>query len=211
MKKLIFPLVVAVALLALMGACGSKPEYDPALYVALEYKYFNGSGIAVPVVTPPDAADKDNANIAALLEGTTFRYAPDNNLSNGDVVTVTPTYDEAKAEKKGFKPVVREVKFTVEGLPEGTPVDLWEWAGELKFGRSNGDGQHHFEFDLLPDDKQAIGFMKDHVYLSYDKTTGLSNGDVVTVTATYNQEQALVHGYKITSEPTKQFTVSGLK
>lgn len=210
MKKLITILSAAVLLCVLLSACGSKPEYDPSQYVKLEYKYFNGEGVAIPVVTPPDAADKQGAQIAALLEVTTFRYSPDNKLTNGDVITVTPTYDEAKAEKKGFKPVVKEVKFTVEGLPDGTPVDLWEWVATLKVGGNNGDGKSHVSYNF-PEDKKAMNFLSDYVTYKEDKYRNLFNGDVVTVTAAYNEEQARIAGYKIISEPTKQFTVSGLK
>lgn len=210
MKRLLVILAAATLLCVVMGACGSKPEYDPSQYVTLDYLYFNGEGVAVPVVTPPDAADQEAAQIAALLEGTTFRYSPDNKLSNGDVVTVTPTYDEATAEKKGFKPVVKEVKFTVEGLPEGTPVDLWESIDVLMSGKDTV-GKFDIFFEYPSDNEACTKFLSNHVNYNRDKYKDLSNGDVVTVSVTYNKEEALINGYKIISEPTKEFTVSGLK
>lgn len=210
MKRLLVILAAATLLCVVMGACGSKPEYDPSQYVTLDYLYFNGEGVAVPVVTPPDAADQEAAQIAALLEGTTFRYSPDNKLSNGDVVTVTPTYDEATAEKKGFKPVVKEVKFTVEGLPEGTPVDLWEGIDAVISGK-NTLGKFAIFFNYPEDDETRISFLSKHLDYDIDKYSNLSNGDIVTVSAVYNKEEALINGYKIISEPTKEFTVSGLK
>lgn len=218
MRQIVRQHSFAIALIVLAGVllaagCSSKPEYDPTKYVHLEYKYFNGEGMAVPVVIPPDTTDVESSQIKDLLALTRFNYSPENGLSNGDVVTAVPSYDEEKAEKKGFKPVVKEIEFTVAGLPEGVEVDAWDEIEQVIFKGRDGYGEFEYLTDhngIWKDIENWSTFSSEYVHFKVDKYEELSNGDIVTLTLVYDAEQAREYGFKLISEPTKQFTVSGL-
>ena len=96
------------------------------------------------------------------------------NLSNGDTVNVTISYNNKLAKEAGLKFEGGECQFTVSGLPEIERVDPFEGL-EVTFSGNSGDGYVDITYN---GPNELIG--------SYDfeasEYFGLSNGDEITVT-----------------------------
>ena len=61
-----------------------------------------------------------------LIDSITFDVKPDSDLSNGDVVTVTASWNEDYEKKAGVKILSKEQEFTVEGPVSYTHLfDVW--------------------------------------------------------------------------------------
>ena len=126
-----------------------------------------------------------------------YEVFPDEGLSNGDMVTVKVTADNemVKEYKIAFK--AGEKEFTVGGLKEVEQLDLFETVD--------------VEFEgFAPYVKASIkkGNSSAPVYVTYslDKSENLTMGDVVTVTAEYDENRLLEQGYTV-KESMKEYVV----
>lgn len=137
-----------------------------------------------------------------LKESIEIEVTPNENLKNGDKVTVKITYDNDLAKKAGIRFSAKEQEFTVEGLKEVTMIDPFEHLeviysgtapnGSAKVTYTGGDG-------VLSSSKFKIS-----------QSSKLSNGDKITVTVSMSEDSALAKGYAFT-QTSKEYTVSGLK
>lgn len=133
----------------------------------------------------------------------TFTASQDENLSNGDVVTITATfenpnnYDFTRRIKSG------EITYTVEGLEEGKTCDPFdESVVSFKYSGSNGDAA----LDIRA--PQEVPYS----YFTYncDPMAMLSNGDTCTVWVNFDEASLMAEGYLPPENTEKQFVVSGL-
>lgn len=122
------------------------------------------------------------------------------NLKNGDQVTINFIADERFAEDSRYKLSKDSITYKVETLEEAEEVDPFK---DLNVTFTGNDGYGELEYPMEPS-------LPIYGTFSYDPIENLSNGDKVTVTFDYNQDQALMEGY-ISSSTTKEYTVSGLK
>lgn len=156
------------------------------------------------------------ANITANnTEGLEYTVEPQSNLSNGDIVTVTvedyysgDRFDDYIREH-GVIPAETTKTYTVEGLPEIETFDPFEGV-ELVFSGVEPEGKA----EIVQTDNNPYG-------LSFKyENTGLSNGDVITVTAyayggwfgeykDFDETFIEEHGAK-PAYVTKDFVVEGL-
>ena len=210
-------LIVVMALAALTG-CGGKKQIDLHDYVEVTLSGASGYGYAHAVtdymglemlVMSEDAEQKGDLEILAmwdLLAQIDYTLDKTENLSNGDVITVTVTYPEALAEALNAKITPKNGdSWTVEvkDLPELRKFDLFGNI-EVTFFGFDGYGQY---------DVQVYG--GDDVGYVLSKEENLSNGDIVTVTLTGPNGGDLID-YCISREflpevVSKEFTVSGLE
>lgn len=168
----------------------------------------------------------DNA-IDFLKSDVTYTFTNDStSLSNGNIVMVTASYSgdnmdfysgSAAFDGKvySFENNVTK-KFRVKGLSlDVQDIDLFNYA---KFSFSGADGYGQFNADT----SNAPEFVDLYFIYTIDKENGkLKNGDVVTVTASYNgsagalnSKKQLVYNnqkYSFKDSQTKEITVSGLK
>lgn len=143
-----------------------------------------------------DEADFSVMEAMTWLEGAvSFELSPKENLSNGDEVTVTAVVDNDTAKEYDLALKGGEKKFTVEGLQEPQELDLFE----------NIDVQFN---GIAPYITASINYGSVSVDADYsiDKTTDLSPGDTVTVTATYDEEGLIQKGYLVNAD-TKEYVV----
>ena len=218
---------MVMALMAILfSGCGHKTtEINLSDFYSIEIEGCNGSGTArvqfdekamedtifnqllenkkieaIDVGSVYDAAFSDPA-VFNLIE-TAFSpdiWSLDKNLglSNGDEITMSFRYDNESYADTGIKLVGDTVTFKVEGLPEVQKYDAFDgmsvdFSGVSPFGEAE---------------------MKNAKYTSelnyeLDKTSGLKNGDVVTVTV------EMIPGVDKSREPEeskKEFTVQGLR
>lgn len=138
-----------------------------------------------------------------IMEQLGYTVDKDDHLSNGDVVTVSFVCDNTVLKEFGLKAGPESITHTVRGLrvvKEYSPFDsdlIVEFTGTEPYGRIvltwAGDYPLHF---------------------TKSKSDGLSNGDVVVVTALpndgYDAESLAVEYGIILTETTKEYPVTGL-
>lgn len=127
--------------------------------------------------------------------------ADDGNISNGDTIKVTLSYDNDAAKECKVKFKGEEVKKKVSGLDEVEEIDPFEGL-EVSFEGTSPNGNVSYEYNGESD------------YLSYysytaEKYDGLRNGDTVTISIKDEDEYTLQNGY-VFKPKEKEYKVEGL-
>lgn len=143
--------------------------------------------------------------IWAALEGVSVVADKSDNLSNGDKVTLTVSFDNPTNEKLDFKLRGGKITYTVEGLADGLPFDPFsEDVISVAFIGASGGGEAIV--GLVSDDAMYKG-----VTYSFANNYKLSNGEEVTLNAVFDQQYYASLGYTVPEQCSKSYTVSGLK
>lgn len=149
-----------------------------------------------------NADDLSSARLTMALELIQFEIEPNEDLSNGDSVNITVDYDAKYFKDNGIKFNNSQFSYTVSGLQEVQTIDLFS------------DLSYSFD-GISPDARinvstsQCNDVIKNNVRFSADKSYGIKNGDVITVTASYNKDALSEKGY-LAETDTVQITASGL-
>lgn len=209
MKKLL--LVMGTLLLGILfTGCGEK-KVDLSDYCDISYSGLNGQATASCEMKFTDLEDvwkkgqDQNQELLDMIlsfeDSIEVSLDKTENIKNGDKLTATITCDEdlAKKHKYKFTGLKKEVK--VKGLSDGTEVDLFK------------DISLEYE-GVAPEAKVKICNASDDAFLktvdyTADNRENLSNGDTITVTASYNEDTAAQNEY-IVKETKKSYTVSGV-
>lgn len=151
----------------------------------------------------------------------------DNRLSNGDVVTITLTFDEKTADKLDIKVKNATIEHKVEGLADANVYDVLSHF-DVTFEGYQGSGKAVITPKESTETVGGVRFTvtKDRTRVDYYVTSndwgddfyveisgsddGLSNGDKVTVTAYADADELSEYGV-ILDGLTKEYTVSDLK
>ena len=150
----------------------------------------------------------DFSAMALLTESISGTLSQTKDLSNGDEITFV--WDDRVEELNGYynyKFKFSEMSFTVSDLEEIQTFDPFDgisitYTGIAPQGRAEIS-------------KQTSGEVYQYINYDMDKSSGLSNGDIITVTASYNYGDSL-EDYTaenfgmIPSETTKTYKVDGL-
>ena len=141
------------------------------------------------------------ANELVYELGNAISYNLDKNsgLSNGDVVTLEVTVDSERAEQLGYKISSFSKTYTVSDLSEPQIADVFDGL-TVEFSGVSPDGEA--EITSVP----TLDF---DVYYSLDASENLSNGDIVTVTAEYDNDEAIEAGY-VVETTSRTYEVEGL-
>ena len=222
--------VIAIALTGVKSYLNSRPVkvYLSSVVEFSEPEGMNGSGTITYEVSrsklraamfgAPVQADPSNqeemdrvaiyeSNIQSILdmamENIVLVADKDQNLSNGDMVSVEARFQtEGKESFKHFIFVDGVSQYTVQGLNDGSLIQPFANV-ELNISGING----YATAELNIKKKEMFTY-----YLNYDYApkTGLSNGDVVTVSITPDRGKLEELGYAVPTETTKEYKVSGL-
>lgn len=143
------------------------------------------------------------------------------NLSNGDTLTLSVPYlDEDEYTEYGVIMENLEQEITVSGLKEAVEVNLWEYYEFVSSGM-DGSGSLYInrpgepvtvgelEFHLDDNSVYCNGDYISSIYPNVSDNWGLSNGDVVTVSLSFYEEDLARYGVVIT-DGSIEVTVSGL-
>ncbi|MCM1543079.1 MAG: hypothetical protein NC121_17725 [Blautia sp.] len=212
MKKIIKPAVMAALLLMTAGTltgCGKK-QIDVMEGVELEFYGVNGYGTAYiadeytweeETLGAAGLTDDDDAEafrgVYTVESSVKYEVSPRENLSNGDVVTVTAKVDNEAVGGYKIEFTGKEREFTVEGLKEVEEVDLFKGVEE--------------QFEGFAPYVKAVLRTQDAgnaVYVRYtlDRSENLAEGDTVVVTAEFDADSLLQQGY-IAASDMKEFAV----
>ena len=123
MKKLIALSLILVMALCLLSGCG-KSAVDLTDYVNVRFSGSDGKGRArcdldYSALETALAGSSKDAGLGSLLRLESSLHVtvtPDKNLSNGDKVTVTVSFDSDAAKGTGWKLKGGSKSFTVKGL-----------------------------------------------------------------------------------------------
>lgn len=123
-------------------------------------------------------------------------------LSNGDIVIVTLNVDSEPLKEHGISFETTEYVYTVQGLAEPEELDVWSGLSVTYEGvEPNGKARVQYNGDN--------NVVKNNVQFSFPTAEGLSNGDVIRISASCRREHLEANGYILTDD-SREFTVSGL-
>lgn len=221
-KKNFLPAIIAAAAVVVLVAAvdaisGSrKPTLNLNEYASVEYTGYNGYGKAQVSFDVDRFVDEYYDDLTyeeytpyevgqelydSCIDGALDRQE---GLSNGDTVTwAWECDDETALEAVGVKLKYSDMDFSVEGLEEPETVDLADCIN-VTFSGISQNGTAKIEY-----------LMDENYSIRVDKTTGLSNGDTVTVTLEYPGEEDMdeyTARTGIVISPTEvTYTVTGLE
>ena len=137
-----------------------------------------------------------------LDDAVTYEISPNENLSNGDTVTLSATIDQDVIADLPVELVGDSRTFEVSGLIEAVVLDLFanfslEYDGFAPFASADIADSSYEDLDYLD------------VEFECDSMDNLSNGDIITVTAVYDEDELMADGY-VVENASKQITVDGL-
>lgn len=207
MKKIIVVGMAALGALALAG-CGGTKKIDPMKWYSVEFSGTNGHGTA----TLDDSydweeelgLDEDNSEdlekIFAIDEAIDYEITPEEDLSNGDKVTLKLKIDENMLKKVGYKATSSSKEFEVSGLSDVEELDLDDYIS-VDYEGASPYAKANVSVDL-----PATGTP---VTFEYENNKEVANGDIIKVTATYDKDVLAANGYKLKSDST-EIKVSGV-
>ena len=219
--------VIVVAIVALVVVKNQKKKVNINDYISVEYNGyetagtayvdFDETGFSEAVIKAQgkklknvkslddldwsDLTDLMGSSNWDLIDSITFDVKPDSDLSNGDVVTVTASWNEDYEKKAGVKILSKEQEFTVEGLEEVKEVDPFEDI-EVTF---SGTPPYVYPNWTNNSDDDYLRYL----WFNFEDYDSLDVGDTVTLTVDESEENALANGYKFT-QTSKEYTVSGV-
>ncbi len=130
-------------------------------------------------------------------------------LSNGEIVTFVGSIDQASIDAAGINVTITAspVQFTVSGLTEkpilSTDTLFSDENVQVVFTGASPDIKVSVT-NISEDD-----YIKNYVEYTVSTTYGLSDNDTVTVTAVCDESRASELGMGITTENTKEYSVTG--
>lgn len=148
-----------------------------------------------------DSALSSTLNAYAFFADIDGKLSKTQNISNGDTIKLTFTYNKELAKKLKFKVKNTTIKLKVSGLEEGKKIDPFADL-ELTFTGVSPNGK------VTVNNNNGDDFIR-RINYSVDKKSKLKNGDTIVVTASYNEDYAIENGYIVTAT-TKEYQVSGL-
>lgn len=208
MKKII----VLSSILLMLFACGcGETKVDLNEYVNVEFSGRDGNGSA-KIVTDTNAFEtfisenlKESNGLSTLTAlydlGSCINYSlsKDSDLSNGETVTVSVSWNKDIAKKYGFEFNGNNQDFTVSNLKECEELDLFKDIEINYVGVSP-----NVNATIINNSSDA--FVKSYVNYNLDMAYGLEIGDKITLTANFSESTAEDYGYYVTDK-TKEYIV----
>lgn len=219
MKKRILTVLgisILMVLLSMLTGCSGKRTLDFQTIVEFDFIGLNGKGEVTELINkdiydnkdfleklfPNSSEKKGKEKLAELMETVNYTFSEKNNLTNGDEITVSVDYDEELFTDKEVKTKNTEFKIKVDGLSDGTKIDVFDGL-KVTYEGMSGKGYANF------DSSNCCNFVQNYVTFGSSKEK-LSNGDKINVTASYSEENANSE-LVIIENNKKEFTVSGLQ
>lgn len=189
--------IAAVVLGGVFAYLNRTIPIDNDKYVTVSFEGLDG--YAKPVVNIDYQAIMDDTGKYCDYDSITYTIDAESNLKNGDEITIT--FDDSQLKKEKIKLKKEKETVTVSDLEEGTPVDVFA-SLDVSFDGENGSAE------LVMKNDTSDYFLR-NVEFTADKTSDLSNGDTITITASIDPSVITEEG-KVPKESSKAYTVSGL-
>lgn len=154
------------------------------------------------VLAGAGATDEERAKYSAFVESLELSCDKVEKLANGDTINLTVTYDAAAADelKLNVNDFIKRVD--VAGLDEGQEIDVFK---DLKV-EVTGTAPYAF---VTYTNNSSDTYIKSLEYVIKGKTSGLKNGDVITIDCKIDDKTAELY-YYYTDVTSMEYTVEGL-
>lgn len=208
-----FAMILLIVCTLCMSLTGCKKSLSVEDTVSVTFSGINGYGTAhisgeydwTDLIVGESASDLEKLSTRMQLEdGVEYSLSKTEGLSNGDTVELKIEADNDKLKEYGYKVKEKTVKYTVEGLKDPVDYDPFE---KLTVNVTDTAPYGNLKLDSSNDLISGLSFKA-------DKTEGLKNGDVVTITVNANSNQDVQtycakQGYSLT-RTSMEYTVSGI-
>lgn len=212
-KTVLAILLLVCALCLVLTGCKKTKTISAEDTVSVTFSGINGYGTAhisgeydwTDQMLSDSASDLSKLGIRAQLQDAVeYSLSKTEGLSNGDKVELRIAANNELLKKYGYKVKEKTVAYTVEGLKDPVAYDPFEKL-TLNVTGTAPYGELKME---IPND------LISGLSIKADKTEGLKNGDVVTITVSANNEQDVQtycakEGYTL-ARTSMKYTVSGV-
>lgn len=147
----------------------------------------------------------NNSTNTFIQEEVSYYISNNYNLEEGETFTIEAYFSEYDAEEAGYIILESNKEYTASNLPQPTELNPFDYV-TVNFTGLAGNGNATYTVNDEEND-----FMNYYVRFEFNKSSALSEGDVITLAYTirYN-EDPLQYGYTLTETTTKQYTVPKL-
>lgn len=206
-KKILLCSTLILLMLGLLG-CGPK-RVDLMDIATVKYTGIDGEGKASVHMEWKEVESYLNSNVNAkkginllsivtLEDSVEYSLDKKENLSNGDKIELTVTYNKKLAKDLGLNLRGKSKKIKVEGLKEAVDIDLFSDI-EVDFNGVSPFGKAEIR------NTSSNSFLKSVRY-EIVSDSNIKKEDTVKVKANYSTTEAEEEGYRI-KETTKEYTV----
>lgn len=229
-KRKLLPLIAIFSILLLIMSAGvfyllqnSSKEINLNEYVSINFKGYAGHGVPTYTIdylklnndlsgNTIDVSEKEtdildgvlvDSEYHDFLASITCEFDTENQLSSGDTVTATISYDKKLAQKLNIVFTSSPITATVDTLPTTRDLNPFDDV-QLVF---NGISPYA-SVDVTVTSNDEV---YDALTFSCDKTKNIKNGDKITVTVEYKNDNYLLENYGCILSATSQvFECTGL-
>lgn len=208
-KLIVLLAVLVVAIVLILTKCfasKSNRTVNISDYIKVTYSGLQGRGKARCQVDTDKlyvqlAGEEKNTVVLAKLKTVIDSISIESNgtnLSNGDSLSITVSYDKDLAKKVGCDFYKLKYNVKVSGLGEGRTIDIFENIEVVVAGISP-------EAYANVSNKWTEDYLK-NISFTIENPTNISKGDVVIVNCNASEDEMTEHGYIVQSY-TKEFKV----
>ena len=208
-KVIILLAVLIVAIVLILTKCfatKSNRSVNLSDYIKVTYSGLQSSGKPICEVEKDKlylqlAGEEKNtvvlAKLKTIIDSITIE-ANGSNLSNGDSVVITVSYDKESAKKVGCDFNKSKYSIKVSGLGQGKLIDIFENVEVVVAGISP-EAYANLSNKWTEDDLKNISF-------TIQNPSNISKGDVIVVTCNASEDEMTQRGYIVQSY-TKEYKV----
>ena len=152
---------------------------------------------------------KTDSNYPSFCRSITYELSQNGDLKNGDEITLDFEYDKDLAKKYKLYVKEKEEHITVSGLPEAKEVSLEELFQNCKVSYEGIAPEITIQLENTTTDD----YLKTVTYELQTERKSYQLGDVFTVIANFDTEEAVCRGYAIEEGAggyNKEYTITGL-
>ena len=211
MKKLI-PCITLLLGMVLLGGCSvGRRNMSISPYILADVSGLSGRASATvyldtagiySALAGTDATQEQKDEYKSFVESLTLSCDKLDKLANGDVINMTVTYDGEEADRLKLNVNDFVKSYNVQGLDEGQEIDVFK---DLKV-EVTGIAPYAF---VTYTNNSTDPYIKNLEYVIEGKTTGLQNGDIITIKCMIDEKTAELY-YYYTDVTTMSYTVEGL-
>lgn len=211
MKRFKYLLFLFLCLVFVSGCSLGRKDISMSPYIMASISGLSGRATATvyldtegiySALAGVDASQGDREKYDAFVSSLGITCDKIDKLANGDSINVTVTYDAAAADELRINVNDFVKKIDVDGLDEGQEIDVFK---DLKV-EVTGTAPYAF---VTYTNNSTDPYIKNLEYVIEGKTSGLKNGDVITIRCKIDAKTAELY-YYYTDVTSMDYTVEGL-
>lgn len=198
---IILAIVIILAIIVVIFCVFSRKTIDLSQYLKVEYNGYNGYATAtVSIDKDLKSYIGDSDLYKKFVKKAELEIKDNEGLSNGDELVIEVSISENWLKENKLRLKSDTVTITVEGLEEADVVDVFaDIEVEVKGVSPN--------LEMSVNNNNSDSFIRTVTY-SLSQSSGLSNGDKVTITANYSETAANEAG-KVVANDTMEYEITG--